>query len=74
MHKKTGGPAFPLGESLAGLNEKGMTLRDYFAGQVLTGLCGLIPNVSLDDREKFVKRVSFDAYRIADYMLAEREK
>jgi hypothetical protein len=39
-----------------------MTLRDYFAGQALVGLCGTHEGVARN------------AYKIADAMLEEREK
>jgi len=45
--------------------EGGMTLRDYFAGQALIGLFQI--KVTDDKRSEI-------AYKIADAMLAEREK
>lgn len=72
-----GGPAFP------GLRDEfhadgtrfrqqlpGMSLRDYFAGQVLEGLCANGSPVVLNG-----ETVSHDvaAYRIADGMLVTRE-
>lgn len=58
---KTGGAAFPL-ESDYG-SQRGMTLRDYFAGQVITQL----ESFSSSDAAEV-------AYRVADAMIAEREK
>jgi hypothetical protein len=58
---KTGGAAFPL-ESDYG-SQKGMTLRDYFAGQALVAFLGHDPNWNAEM-----------AYRAADAMIAEREK
>jgi hypothetical protein len=66
---KDGGQAFPvqLVEHVSAHNHPGMTLRDYFAAAALStrGLYGA--NV----REK---EVAEECYRIADAMLAEREK
>jgi hypothetical protein len=47
--------------------QKGMTLRDYFAGQALAGLCA---KYSADDDEWFGRR----AYQIADELLEERSE
>jgi hypothetical protein len=67
---KTGGAAFPL-ESDYG-SQKGMTLRDYFAGQALMGIMG---NPAIDESEKWdIPTICNATYRIADYMIAEREK
>jgi hypothetical protein len=66
---KNGGDAFPcyVGNDMA---ERGMTLRDYFAGQAII-------NVMLCDED--MERTSVEdiakwAYKIADAMLAEREE
>jgi hypothetical protein len=45
----------------------GMTLRDYFAAKVITGLAN---NVSPGSQAELAKR----AYEIADAMLKQREK
>ena len=67
--KPTGGPAFPnRGDNSPGFPYyDGMTLRDWFAGQVLMGDCvqdSFCPN---ERRAKW-------CYEMADAMLAEREK
>jgi len=70
MSEPDGGPAFPfsalarrqLVESIYRDNE-GMSLRDWFAGQALAGLCARTPDAS-----------SAWAYQLADAMLAERSK
>lgn len=67
-----GGPAFP-GQpwpNKTGVYEKapGMTLRDWFAGQVLCGVMGG------DHRLPRVKVMAKCAYEYADAMLAERSK
>ena len=76
MEKRDGGPAWPSHDYLVGdiskdkfqkLGEtRGMSLRDYFAGQALPDLAecsGLTP-------EQMARR----CYEIADAMLAERSK
>ncbi len=74
--KPNGGPAFPvLPEGAvrpwpAPKAHYGMTLRDYFAGQALAGLAHSIysrPVYSGPD-------ITAECYRLADAMLAEREK
>lgn len=79
--KDTGGPAFPIQEQMQpevhtgwfSPGQAGMSLRDYFAGQALTGLCAAVDDYSpsrLLDMEGF----AVDAYSMADAMLAERAK
>jgi len=76
-------PAFPVkvkrntsSDPLATPREfrlEGMSLRDWFAGQALAGLCSTdreSTNSALDD----FQAVAADAYEYADTMLAEREK
>ena len=73
MAKNDGGPAFPLQEQMQpaadGGNawfspgQPGMSLRDYFAGQALVML-GIHADIAGADA----------AYRIADAMIAQREK
>lgn len=58
-----GGPAFP---AEAVLHNKGMTLRDWFAGQALVG--------KLAHGEVGAAGVSRRAYEYADAMLAARSK
>jgi hypothetical protein len=78
---KDGGPAFPgvtgspgsVGTWLA--SHPGMTLRDWLAGQVVTGLLAgqwrSKPGVSArEDAEGFAA----NAYAIADAMLSARER
>lgn len=74
---KTGGPAFPVPND-ANLNEQeGMTLRDYFAGQALTGAisaCVEAAKAAQDVAEGDEKVIAAFAYEIADAMLAARDK
>lgn len=82
-----GGPAFPRIQHVC-LNEQtdawgevattpGMTLRDWFAGMALTGVCANPTVVSQgmratgDTAEQFA---ADSAYEIADAMLAARER
>ena len=60
-----GGPAFACSD--VSYYQKGMTLRDYFAGQALAGRLsnGVFYNA---------KEVACVAYIMADAMLAERNK
>ena len=74
---KGGGPAFPTKIS-EGHHFKGMTLRDYFAGQALAGdmaaqseHCGVIQENVTDSNLDLLAR---HYYRISDAMLREREK
>ena len=67
MTKDTGGSAFPLFDGYA--HYGGMTLRDWFAGQVLQGM------ISAEYAGEFKPNTwSMYAYEIADAMLEERQK
>lgn len=80
---KDGGPAFPaertesivlsgFGDETATVKYSGMSLRDYFAGQALSGLmCGKIPGTGTIEWQA---HAAWDAYSVADTMLAERAK
>ena len=62
--------AFPLGDTECANAQFGMTLRDYFAGQAMTGILSCFRGIdgvdSGKDRAKY-------AYEVADAMLAARE-
>ncbi len=71
---KTGGPAFPnpaLADEdfMPPFDARGMTLRDYFAGQALAGMSSF-------KFEEYAKpdHLSEQVYRIADAMIRERNK
>ncbi len=61
-----GGPAFPVSDYY-----RGMTLRDWFAGQALTGI--VLSPLGQGGRITF-SATAIDAYTYADAMLAAREK
>jgi len=69
--QKDGGAAFPVFDSARGgmdyqCYDPGMTLRDWFAGQVLAGML----TADIHSKEK----VANFCYGMADAMIAEREK
>lgn len=70
LSKNTGGPAFPNHaknpDGSVYTHADGMTLRDYFAGQVIAG-------VAAHDGCLWAKDITH-AYEIADAMLKERQK
>ena len=74
MSKNDGGPAFPqhdlsgYGMGPAECNNGGMTLRDWFAGQVLAGMMAN-PEIGGSASE-----LAHYAYKHADAMLAERDQ
>lgn len=81
MSENTGGPAFPIPGKVSHYDEgtfkdeafAGMTLRDYFAAKALN--CVPEQNAyNMQDSESFECYMARRAYRIADAMLAERDK
>lgn len=61
-----GGPAFPHGDR--GVNPyPGMSLRDYFAAQALSGLCARIGYRPTSQPDELITT----AYSLADAMIAE---
>lgn len=71
---KDGGPAFPCQQDGWTRSDAfGMTLRDYFASKALSGILADLPQymyVGLD----WEKDAAECSYRLADAMLAAREK
>lgn len=75
MTTNDGGPAFPTpGSDLADVSARegngygGMTLRDYFAGQVLTTL---MTNSAIDGTNEDYAQI---AYQVADAMIEARNR
>ena len=69
-----GGPAFGSGDATNG-GYVGMSLRDWFAGQIVKGFCGnpalqVARKDGLSDEESLAR----SAYLLADVMLKERAK
>jgi len=73
MTSKTGGPAFPSEQwqSVYGTwnptYERGMSLRDYFAGQALAGICS-------DNEATDVEWIARWCWKVADEMIKAREE
>ena len=79
MSTKSGGSAFPQsdsGQHSTGFDlppqrhHPGMTLRDYFAGQALTGILDITPLRDMSDFDMVARR----SYNMADAMIAERDR
>lgn len=67
FNKPTNPPAFPNTSTAGNIwNDKGMTLRDYFAAKAMQGLLSSDVNAPL---ETFAKQ----SYKVADAMLKARE-
>lgn len=60
-----GGPAFPTHGTMGEVVQEGMSLRDYFAGQVIGHFAGMGGGAYVEDAAL--------AYQIADAMLAARK-
>lgn len=76
---KDGGPALPF--TVQRWNDsldhgvEGMSLRDYFAAQALTGiLAATVRAVDAETADRLREIKARDSYRMADAMLAERER
>jgi hypothetical protein len=68
--RKDGGPAFPAYQGKWELDDpRGMSLRDWFAGQALAGYCAV--EKGWDQPPEEVARAAFAT---ADAMIAERSK
>ena len=67
---KNGGSAFPTNSYAPG-----MTLRDYFAGQVLSGSSIILIEAENEGiYPETLNSLAANAYELADAMIAEREK
>ena len=73
----TGGPAFPVWMPEYkdnGTYHEGLSIRDWFAGQALAGMIANQPAPRHPEYWDWLSGVAVTPYRIADKMLAEREK
>lgn len=74
MSKNTGGSAYPSTQDQWDRGNEGMTLRDWFAGQALSGMM----SIPCPEGERITnKSIQYDAalcYKYADAMLTERSK
>jgi hypothetical protein len=77
---KDGGPAFPvpaeLCQDLTVQEQRGMTLRDWFAGMAMQGFCSN-PNAGRNPIESanwLRESGAVSAYQMADAMIQERSK
>ena len=68
-----GGPAFPFDPEACGSTTRGMSLRDYFAGQALAGILAGRQSRLEDWVDGAVRNMSVSAYLIADAMLAAKK-
>jgi hypothetical protein len=83
MERDNGGPAFPSVTENYGVGtegaERGMDLRDYFAGQVISQCQITVTRQEPAEADPalvaaYAHRYAKTAYAIADAMLAERKK
>jgi hypothetical protein len=77
-NKQTGGSAFPVHPSVSTINDTawlGMTLRDYFAAQALTGaqIWDAVLNGKNSPFAGGVDKLAEVAYTVADAMLKARD-
>ena len=68
-----GGPAFGHGDHVHG-GYPGMSLRDWFAGQAISGGAYMLGISGADQESADRRTLVATAYAIADDMLAERSK
>ena len=71
ISKENGDWAFPTNSDKMGVTTTGMTLRQYFAGQALSGL---LAKYGIDNQDHFMEQVAIDAYDMADKMIERRYK
>ena len=71
ISKENGDWAFPTHSDKMGVTTTGMTLRQSFAGQPLSGL---LAKYGIDNQDHFMEQVAKDAYDMADMMIARRYK
>ena len=74
MKDKTGGSAYPTPNTQCAdghihYGDPGMTLLDYFAGQVIQGMCASAPCLEWSDA-----KLAEEAYNIAAEMIRTRRR
>ena len=75
MVKDTGGPAFPVQERECMSAHDGMSLRDWFAGMALQGLLSGCRTETNEIAKEIANNIGIGlAYKMADAMIAERNK
>ena len=76
--KDDGGSAFPLNFKVLGTSmivHDGMSMRDWFAGQIIEGLASFGKILPADSNwEEVFAEYADAAYRIADAMLERRKR
>ena len=71
---KEGGTAFPCHGINGQVFQYGMTLRDWFAGQALAGLCGNADHIdALETAPEACNGMAEHCFKLADAMIAARE-
>lgn len=70
--EKDGGPAFPVQDDKMLNGSYGMSLRDYFAAKAMEGFNSDM--VRYDWQPEVAAMAARHAYKLADAMLAERER
>ena len=71
ISKENGDWAFPTNNDKMGISTTGMTMRQYFAGQALTGL---LTKYGIDAQDHYMEQIVRDAYDMADKMMNNRFK
>lgn len=66
-------PAFPVFDSEHYPQYRGMTLRDWFAGQAMAGFCAY-ESLYVPKGETEAQHISKLAYNLADAMMEARKK
>jgi hypothetical protein len=71
--RQDGGPAFPRYDYDARRTQNGMSLRDWFAGQALSGFLAN-SRLGVLSEENPEGQIAMSAYALADAMIKERSK
>ena len=71
ISKENGDWAFPTHSEKMGVSTTGMTLRQYFAGQAMSGL---LAQYGIDAVSTPMEQIARDAYDMAEMMMEYRYK